>query len=1771
MVSPPESYRWATFPTMPRAVICDDTRGWGRTEDMEYSWQSRKYTSTHGAPPLRTMTWSTDRKRSKYREFSWSPKRASKPPSPAKRNAGKARRSESSSARSKEKKKADRNLVRSSKRAKKDAKKTQIRQARDPSEVSETVESDSDAVAGPERNAGKADRTHDQPRSYTCDKDASIYRPMTWTTDFKRSKYRLFSWSSHHLTATKPSSTFAMCGSRSISEELPPTTRRKERKKRDKSKDRSSKKHKRTTRDKCARKPARDASDTYETESSTSDINVERDSPKGDATHSARPSWNSRGLLEDKGFRPLTWSTDLKRSKFGAFSWSSKRLVAPKFSSTTVRRDSRTTINIEGDTANLDATQAMKHSLDSRTNVEEKGTQSFRPLTWSTDLNRSKFGVFSWNSQHLTVPKPSSATMKRDSKTKVNNEQDAAKWDTIQDADGSWSSRGHFEDKRASPFRPLTWSTDRDPSEFGAFSWSSQYTIAPKPSQVIAGRDNTVTSNERATVAPQDLERPWSPRGHLKDERMTPFRPLTWSTDANRSSYGVFSWSSQSLTDSKLLGATMRYDSKMTRGELPRMSQVYPPSPRGDFPKTAMEVSDRPCVSFAFKDQFVSDISEQHVRETLFSRRALPKVSTKMPLSEPNNEVAHPGSRLASNATQDIADQAFPGAVLKDTRTDAGSEIPPTGVVFLKLSQRGVGLKVSTKLRSVQKSPTASRNIFEISKNSTEKDSKKKSSQQSVLSAVFKTSLEEEVLRVPVEKPVGSNRAISDNIAAQPSKQPSQDRDIKREQYVSDLAKGTQTDEPSFSFAFKEQVMLHEYGATTRETMFLKPTDLGPVLKSMTRLLTGSQLRPAANDSRQKIEDQTSNRADVTQQQSCNISLKDHIVETKPDQSDRQANFMRNGTSEKASEGFYSRSSLSQRVFKDSNQTEELSFSKGKSIPEAPVEITKQGSETPEKYAFSKVKQDEKGVSGRQAISLPVSKAPSAELLSHRYFHPSTTGAVSPGTLSQGTLLPGLVSPGSVTPLGKVLGEALSVVTTEKQAGHTVHEKPQKTMSGTGTPKLKATSPTTVSPKSSGSPQFNLTQELSAALRSDLPTHESILDLRHVMAEKPVPPKLGIVKDELTMVKPGASRGMVTPPVVPDVDAHGLVPTQEIGANKSTLFEDYAASEKNKIELNVPQPDVAGSLKTSAEVSAPDASEVASPLGTEGHDQVTTKTHEGGGVDSAARNSAVVVTPEGKKKDAASDDIEAELPDMDVESVIDIYPESHLVAAVAVMTIIWTVALLLQSYTSHSERSTTEATSSQMVESAVTDTVIGTVSEESNIYNCSTDYCLREGVYLGSLVNTGMSPCDNFYKYVCQSWESLTRPVHVSIGGAASLDTVLEERLELQVLNYVINKSNRDVLAARKLYRECTRSSKEMSIPALQEMFKHWVDFRWPLAYDVNNLREEHVWLVTARLIREFGVSALTRVTIAQHRSRKDAAVHLGPPHMLFFNGDPDMHLMLMAAVRETVIAFGSEESVDAAAQGVMSVFTGLSHRHPKYFGSDVKVVQFEDLNKNFQHFLSAVFDGMSIANATILLQGTRFLTDGLGSLVGDVGIPALLNYLGFRLIVVLAPFLPDGLPNLRRLFSIEATGRVRDPKNISLLCLQSVERVLPQCIVKVQAKLRTASGSDTANRIWLSQLESIFFRYVRRLSWIDDVTQVLAHYWLQRQHLVRFFPKWTLTTNSCTELPRTHVGEKERHAPWRLYHNISKVFQHHRLRLLERVTEQSSPGFAFATRSRQE
>ncbi|KAG0414315.1 hypothetical protein HPB47_008512 [Ixodes persulcatus] len=338
--------------------------------------------------------------------------------------------------------------------------------------------------------------------------------------------------------------------------------------------------------------------------------------------------------------------------------------------------------------------------------------------------------------------------------------------------------------------------------------------------------------------------------------------------------------------------------------------------------------------------------------------------------------------------------------------------------------------------------------------------------------------------------------------------------------------------------------------------------------------------------------------------------------------------------------------------------------------------------------------------------------------------------------------------------------------------------------------------------------------------------------------------------------------------------------------------------------------------------------------------------------------------------------------------------------------------------------------------------------------NCATALDVA-GNYLNSLLDEARSPCDDFYEHVCGHWPNSDNDRKGEIGWAVTSNTLLQEALEASLVKALEDPMNRlTVGTAVDLFGTCmNRPSVHGSANAYaRNLFANWIIKKWPVPTYRIDVNHEQVWRFAGQLVRDLGAGILASVSVAV---------------------DPVNDLRSVVC---------------------------LDYPMPLYFLSD-------SMNIGFWQLLATIYQGNPnvTRNVRVLLLKPKFVEEYLPAAVNDIIPRNLMNYLGFRALILMAPFMPVSLQGLQRLFLLESSDRMEVP-TAPKLCLRAVERAAPACLLKALVLPLQRSGVSLWHRHYLSQLGAAFRRSVPRAAWLDQPSILMITYRLKHTRVDAFY-----------------------------------------------------------------
>lgn len=375
---------------------------------------------------------------------------------------------------------------------------------------------------------------------------------------------------------------------------------------------------------------------------------------------------------------------------------------------------------------------------------------------------------------------------------------------------------------------------------------------------------------------------------------------------------------------------------------------------------------------------------------------------------------------------------------------------------------------------------------------------------------------------------------------------------------------------------------------------------------------------------------------------------------------------------------------------------------------------------------------------------------------------------------------------------------------------------------------------------------------------------------------------------------------------------------------------------------------------------------------------------------------------------------------------------------------------------------------------------------------CETRVCERESVYLTSYLDWGVSPCDDFYKFVCNRWKSLYPEV------ATSVDSLLVQKVEEDIYHSLTSQTrpSNKVLKAQSLISACVHKPFTESHRAALVDFMGELGLRgWPFQRDTKTLTD--VWKSASLLLRNLGLAVLVSVKVEPDPENEERyVIALGDPDLLIGqygsqeSALPDWYSM---AVTSCFKVFTSGKYVDIARR--VREFSARLAEAATDRGSEVfaasrfKMVQLKH-HANLIQLLTFIFGNITVVHSRmkVLVKTEQYFRDLRTVMHVTKGVDVL-NYLGFRALLHISPLLPDQALEMASLQMRQLTGTRRLSWPRWRRCVRMFEKVTPAVFLHAYADMhRNLPNKD---KLWslLNDIQASFVLAINSAPWmsIDD------------------------------------------------------------------------------------
>ncbi|CAN7989413.1 unnamed protein product [Ixodes hexagonus] len=413
-----------------------------------------------------------------------------------------------------------------------------------------------------------------------------------------------------------------------------------------------------------------------------------------------------------------------------------------------------------------------------------------------------------------------------------------------------------------------------------------------------------------------------------------------------------------------------------------------------------------------------------------------------------------------------------------------------------------------------------------------------------------------------------------------------------------------------------------------------------------------------------------------------------------------------------------------------------------------------------------------------------------------------------------------------------------------------------------------------------------------------------------------------------------------------------------------------------------------------------------------------------------------------------------------------------------------------------------------------------TIRPHVKTQRCQTQLCHDMTDRFKASLNWSISPCEDFYDFVCASWRTKDR---ASLSQDAQHSEQVEARLKMLVLASELENGTDNFPYARQLLNMCVNDDNTTT-----DRDKHknqWTQLRrflaklgledWPFQNDT--VSRADLWRASVLMHRYLGLFPLLAVTVERDPNNEtNTLIAIDEPDLLIgLFGTRDVFLpnWYSTVVRVAMKLFSPYKYLTYSDK-VLSFSEKLaeitSTRGQRNYAEEAKITTVHNL-ASYAQFLGLLFDDITTVTdkTKVLVKNMRYLK-ALKSLIHATQNADLLNYLGFRAVLHVSPLLfGEEFAELASVRMRQLTGvrELRWPRWRS--CLRVMEDAMPFIY---QRELFKALGKKVnVERITalLNDLKNNLLLAVSNFTWMSTEDKVHSKNVLAEIKMEVFYPSW--------------------------------------------------------------
>ncbi|KAL3184372.1 hypothetical protein MRX96_000763 [Rhipicephalus microplus] len=364
--------------------------------------------------------------------------------------------------------------------------------------------------------------------------------------------------------------------------------------------------------------------------------------------------------------------------------------------------------------------------------------------------------------------------------------------------------------------------------------------------------------------------------------------------------------------------------------------------------------------------------------------------------------------------------------------------------------------------------------------------------------------------------------------------------------------------------------------------------------------------------------------------------------------------------------------------------------------------------------------------------------------------------------------------------------------------------------------------------------------------------------------------------------------------------------------------------------------------------------------------------------------------------------------------------------------------------------------------------------------SCSSASCVQNAVYLSNLLSwRDVNPCNDFYAFVCRRWKSrfATPLKDTSVSTDDDYAAFLEDVLYISIRND--SGSSKILRPLRYLHDKC----------------------------------------MNVKLIEDGGLERISRADVRSVSGRLPADA-TGPPELLTTAANVDANeaiRLYTAAVFAAIKALKKDYVPPVEILAIVKFASDFEKLGQSRMNTDASKIDILDSRSDMFEFLTAVFRGreksiFTGARSYIAIHLPEFVSD-VTDMVANTEPHTVMNYLGVRLMIQIAPFIPEaGLTNF---YTTMVFGKHQMDLPRWQLCVRATEKALYPLVHRVlfhDTRLKASMPSivEVVNKAIVA-----FIAEVDASSLLDDSSKAAIHRILSKVAVNIVSPSWINDTAS--------------------------------------------------------